>query len=66
MPVEIQRELVELGRPVDFCAFILYREVLADSIEEFNRKEKRILECVRVIDSEGNDMMRRDLLPELK
>ena len=40
--------------------------ILADSIEEFNRKEKRILECVRVIDSEGNDMMRRDLLPELK
>lgn len=39
--------------------------IIADSIEEFNRKEKTILENVRVIDSNGNDIMRKDLLPEL-
>ncbi len=40
--------------------------IVANSIEEFNAKEKRILENVRVIDNNGNDIMRRDLLPELK
>lgn len=40
--------------------------IVADSMEEFNAKEKRILELVRVVDTEGNDIMRRDLLPELK
>jgi len=39
--------------------------IVADSIEEFNEKEKRVLESVRVVDVNGNDMMRRDLLPEL-
>lgn len=40
--------------------------IVADSIEEFNKKEKKILESVKVIDINGNDIMRRDLLPELK
>lgn len=40
--------------------------IVADSIEDFNRKEKTILASVRVVDADGNDMMRRDLLPELK
>ncbi len=39
--------------------------IVADSIKEFNMKEKTILEKVRVIDINGNDIMRRDLLPEL-
>jgi uncharacterized protein YnzC (UPF0291/DUF896 family) len=40
--------------------------IVADSVEEFNRKEKTILEHVKVIDAEGNDIMRRDLLPPLE
>ena len=32
---------------------------------EFNAKEKKILENVKVIDVNGNDIMRRDLLLEL-
>lgn len=40
--------------------------IVADSIEDFNAKEKIILENVKVIDSYGIDIMRRDLLPELK
>ena len=41
-------------------------DIIADSIEDFNRKQKVILSSVKVIDAEGNDMMRRDLLPPLK
>ena len=40
--------------------------VQADTLEEFNRKHQMAVECARVIDADGNDMMRRDLLPELK
>ena len=40
--------------------------IVADSIEEFNAKEKIILNSVKVIDVNGNDIMRRDLLPELR
>ncbi len=40
--------------------------IVADSIEDFNAKERIILENVKVIDINGNDIMRRDLLPELK
>ena len=40
--------------------------IVANSIDEFNAKEKKILESVRVVDINGNDIMRRDLLPELK
>lgn len=39
--------------------------IVADSIEDFNAKEKKILETVKVVDANGNDMMRRDLLPPL-
>ena len=39
--------------------------IVASSVGEFNEKERRILEGVRVVDSDGNDIMRRDLLPEL-
>ena len=40
--------------------------IVADSIDAFNEKEKKILSSVRVVDSNGNDMLRRDLLPPLK
>ena len=39
--------------------------IVADSIEEFNDKKRKILENVRVVDINGNDIMRKDLLPEL-
>ena len=39
--------------------------ITANSIEEFNAKQKKILENVRVIDIHGRDVMRKDLLPEL-
>ena len=40
--------------------------IIAGSVEEFNEKERRILAGVRVVNQEGNDMMRRDLLPPLQ
>lgn len=39
--------------------------VLADSVEEFNWKQNQIVQFIRVLNSEGNDMMRRDILTEL-
>ena len=40
--------------------------VQADTLEEFNRKHRIAVENLKVIDTEGNDMIRRDLLPDLK
>ena len=40
--------------------------IVADSIAEFNEKEKKILESVKVVDADGNNIMRRDLLPPLR
>lgn len=40
--------------------------IVADSIEDFNRKQRIILDHVKVVDSEGRDIMRRDLLPDLE
>ena len=39
--------------------------IIADSIEDFNRRQRRILDSVKILDTEGRDMMRRDLLPDL-
>lgn len=39
--------------------------VTADTLEEFNRKHQTVVDSVKVIDTEGNDIMRHDLLPEL-
>lgn len=39
--------------------------IVAGSINEFNDKQRAILSSVRVIDKDGNDIMRRDLLPDL-
>jgi len=40
--------------------------IVADSIEEFNAKEAKILKNVKIIDSNGNDIMRKDLILQLK
>lgn len=40
--------------------------VQADSLEEFNQKHRRVVESVKVLDTNGNDIMRHDLLPDLK
>lgn len=40
--------------------------ILADSVEEFNAKRRRILDSVRIVDIHGADIMRRDLLPALE
>ena len=37
----------------------------ADSLEEFNRRHRAFVETVKVIDDQGNDIMRHDLLPDL-
>ena len=40
--------------------------IIANSVDEFNKKEREILNNVRVIDIEGRDIMRKDLLPDLE
>lgn len=40
--------------------------VVADSLAEFNEKHRKIVESVKVISTEGKDIMRHDLLPDLK
>ena len=40
--------------------------VQADTLEEFNRKHRTAVENLKVLDVDGNDIMRRDLLPDLK
>ena len=39
--------------------------IQADTLEEFNLKHREFVESVRVVDIEGNDIMRHDLLPDL-
>lgn len=39
--------------------------IVADSVDDFNLKQRKILDLVKVVDIDGNDIMRRDLLPEL-
>ena len=39
--------------------------IVADSIEEFNEKQRKIVETVKVISQDGRDIMRHDLLPDL-
>lgn len=40
--------------------------IVADSIEEYNAKRERINAMVKVIADNGEDIMRHDLLPEMK
>ena len=39
--------------------------ILAKTLEEFNEKHRKVVACTKVIDTDGNDMMRHDLLPDL-
>lgn len=39
--------------------------IVADSLDDFNSKEQKILESVHVYDINGHDIMRKDLLPPL-
>ena len=75
-------ELMEAGILTDYCAIrpvgfqirgvtsssdrIAGFTVVADSLEEFNRKHRIVVDSVRILDPEGNDIMRHDLLPDLK
>ena len=38
----------------------------ADTLEELNRKHQAFVEQVKVIDKDGNDIMRHDLLPDIR
>ena len=40
--------------------------VTGNSLEEFNEKHRKIVDSVKVLDTEGRDIMRHDLLPDLK
>ena len=40
--------------------------IVADSLEEYNAKREEINRSVKVIDDKGVDIMRHDLLPEMK
>ena len=75
-------ELVEEGVLTDYCPLrpkgmqirgvtsssdrIAGFTVTGNSLEEFNRKHRIVVDKVKVLDTEGNDMMRHDLLPDLK
>ncbi len=37
----------------------------ADTLEEFNRKHREFVDQAKVVDADGNDIMRHDLLPDL-
>lgn len=40
--------------------------VMADTLEEFNEKHRRVVAETRVLDENAEDIMRHDLLPDLK
>ncbi len=37
----------------------------ADTINEFNEKHRKVIDTVKILDPDGNDIMRHDLLPDL-
>lgn len=37
----------------------------ADTIAEFNEKHRKVIDTVKILDPDGNDIMRHDLLPDL-
>lgn len=45
---------------------IVGMNIVADTLEEYNAKRERINKTVKVIDDKGVDIMRHDLLPEMK
>ena len=75
-------ELVADGVLADYCALrpvgfqvrgvtsssdrIAGFTVTGNSLEEFNEKHRKVVESVKVLNTEGQDIMRHDLLPDLK
>ncbi len=39
--------------------------ITANTVEEFNEKHRKVINNVRILDLDGNDIMRHDLLPDL-
>lgn len=39
--------------------------ITADTIEEFNEKHRTVVDSVKVLDPDGDDIMRHDLLPDM-
>ena len=60
-------------RPKGFCVAgvrsssdrLVGINIVADSIDEFNYKQKRVTENVKILDETGNDIMRHDLFSDL-
>ena len=46
----------------DRCCGVTFQ---ADTLEEFNRKHREFVAQAHIIDADGNDIMRHDLLPDL-
>ena len=40
--------------------------ITADTLEQFNEKHRYIVDHVKILDENGEDIMRHDLLPQLK
>lgn len=40
--------------------------VIANSLEEFNEKHRKAVAAIQIVDAQGKDITRRDLLPDLK
>ena len=40
--------------------------VIANSLEEFNEKHRKAVAAIKIVDTEGKDISRKDLLPDLK
>lgn len=75
-------ELMEAGILTDYCSLrpvgfqvrgvtsssdrVAGFTVTADTLEEFNRKHRIVVDSVKVLDTQGNDIMRHDLLPDLR
>lgn len=79
--VEGADELIENGVLTEFCVIrpkgtlakgvcsssdrIAGFTITASSLEEFNEKHRKVVSTIKVIDEDGNDIMRHDLLPDL-
>lgn len=52
----------QIGSSTDRICGVTFQ---ADTLEELNRKHRAFVDQVKVVDVEGNDIMRHDLLPDL-
>ena len=79
--VEGAEELLKSGVLAEFCVLrpqgtlakgvssssdrIAGFTITASSLEDFNEKHRTVVSTLKVLDEEGNDIMRHDLLPDL-